>query len=184
MCAAGVRVCLSWRNVCISRSSWLLENKAIPCATPSPDRPVTEQSRATELLWELELAGKGLAHAQHKRLKALCASCSRRLWAVISCEKRGCNEIKLLRKREVAPALALALRGAVKVLWCPSCACSALCASSWDGFTGAAQILGRSPGSSRGLSRASGGSPGLVLGGGCRGSWAPWFLPPARADAQ
>lgn len=33
---------------------------------------VTDQSRAAELLQELELAGKKLAHDQHKKFKVFC----------------------------------------------------------------------------------------------------------------
>ncbi|XP_009583513.1 PREDICTED: P2X purinoceptor 6-like [Fulmarus glacialis] len=40
--------------------------EAKPPKATSTDQPVTEQSRAAELLQELELTGKCLAHAQHK----------------------------------------------------------------------------------------------------------------------
>lgn len=59
------------------------------------------QGRAAELLLGLGLTGMGSVDAQHKRLKALCAS-SLPTWP---CEKQGCTEIKLFTKWEVALAM-------------------------------------------------------------------------------
>lgn len=67
------------------------------------------QGHAAELLPGLGLTGMGSVHAQHKELKALCAS-SLPTWP---CEKQGCAEIKLFRKWEVALALLFPLEPCV-----------------------------------------------------------------------
>lgn len=122
-------VCPSWRNACISRSPWHTEcvwraltwvspwHNAQPC-TSQGRRASAKCSHAIELLWELELAGQWLVHAQHKRLKVLCAS-SLPGWplGLISQGKTGLQWNKAVWKARGGSAVSLAHRVAVKVLW-------------------------------------------------------------------